>query len=168
MVNANVVNARVACSNRADFCVFLLDSGRFMLFKNPVKYSPIFEINQEIACSEGAWKASVRNMRAISMRYALTVTQDFCAILLQNRETGLRASKQGPEGARRVNNGLQLSVKQRGAAGTGNLVTPPVGCGCGRRRAARPPAAARLKPRGPSHRPSRSARRRSSPAQSRA
>ena len=45
--NADVVNARAACLNRVHFCVYLLDSGRFLLFKNLVKYRTIFAINQD-------------------------------------------------------------------------------------------------------------------------
>jgi len=58
MVNANSVNARIACANRAHFCVFLLVLGRFLLFKNPVKYSGIFEINQK-----GAWANGLLDLR---------------------------------------------------------------------------------------------------------
>jgi hypothetical protein len=47
MANPNKVNARIACSNRAHFCVFLLTLGRFLLFKIPVKYNRIFEVNHE-------------------------------------------------------------------------------------------------------------------------
>jgi hypothetical protein len=46
MVNTDMLNARIACSIRPDFCVFLLDSGRFLLIKKPVKYTRIFDINQ--------------------------------------------------------------------------------------------------------------------------
>ena len=39
ITNAGMVNAHDACSNRADFCIFFATSGRFLLFKNPVKYN---------------------------------------------------------------------------------------------------------------------------------
>jgi hypothetical protein len=45
MVNTNVVNARTPCSERADFCVIFAVSGRFLHFKNPVKYIRRFEIH---------------------------------------------------------------------------------------------------------------------------
>ena len=45
MLNADMVNMHFAGRNRAHFCVFLLDLCRFLLFKNPVKYDPIFGIN---------------------------------------------------------------------------------------------------------------------------
>ena len=46
MLNANKVNARSSCVIRAHFCEFFLVLGRFLLFKNPVKYTRIFAINQ--------------------------------------------------------------------------------------------------------------------------
>jgi hypothetical protein len=47
MVNAGLVNAKSVCLNPVAFCVFLLESGRFPLFKKPVKYSRIFHVNHE-------------------------------------------------------------------------------------------------------------------------
>ena len=44
MVNGGLVNARSACLNRVAFCVFLLELGRFLYFKKPVKYSCIFHV----------------------------------------------------------------------------------------------------------------------------
>jgi hypothetical protein len=46
MVNQDVVNSRLACANRADFCVLFAFLGRFLHFKNPVKYNRRFEINR--------------------------------------------------------------------------------------------------------------------------
>jgi hypothetical protein len=46
MVNAAMVNAGSVCLACAHFHGFLLVSGRFMLLKNPVKYTGIFEVNQ--------------------------------------------------------------------------------------------------------------------------
>ena len=47
MVNAIVVNAGSPCFSRAVFCVFFLVSGRFLRFKNPVKYNSNSRINLE-------------------------------------------------------------------------------------------------------------------------
>ena len=49
MVNVNKVKTPDQCSECAHFCVFLLVSGRFLHFKNPVKYKRMFEINQTYA-----------------------------------------------------------------------------------------------------------------------
>ena len=49
MVNAGVVNARIACSNRAHFCKSLHVLGRIPRFRNPVKYGQRFDINHETA-----------------------------------------------------------------------------------------------------------------------
>jgi hypothetical protein len=68
MVNADVVNAHASCSNRADFCIIFAVSGRFMLFKKPVKYVRIFEINQGRACRERPAGAHLQNIPAISVR----------------------------------------------------------------------------------------------------
>jgi hypothetical protein len=45
MVNEQMVNAETSCLIHADFCVFFPVSGRFLRFKNPVKYTSNFRIN---------------------------------------------------------------------------------------------------------------------------
>ena len=45
MLNIDMVNAHIACVNRAVFCEILLVLGRFLLFKNPVKYAINCNIN---------------------------------------------------------------------------------------------------------------------------
>ena len=67
MVNVNVVNVYAACANRADLCAFLVDSGRFVLFKYAVKYDPIFEINQGRACRDQSPEVLCQNSYAISV-----------------------------------------------------------------------------------------------------
>jgi hypothetical protein len=47
MLNAGMVNSESPCLPRAHFCVFLRVSGRFLRFKNPVKYICGFQINQK-------------------------------------------------------------------------------------------------------------------------
>jgi hypothetical protein len=46
MLNARMVNARISCTTRAHFCESFLVLGRFLLFKKPLKYTAIFDINQ--------------------------------------------------------------------------------------------------------------------------
>jgi hypothetical protein len=45
MLNANVVNAEAACSLEADFREFFSILGRFLRFKNTVKYTGGFALN---------------------------------------------------------------------------------------------------------------------------
>ena len=49
MLNAGMVNAQSACLEHAYLCESFLVLGRFLHFKNPVKYKRIFEINQSKA-----------------------------------------------------------------------------------------------------------------------
>jgi hypothetical protein len=49
MVNAGMVNASASGLPRAHFCVFFFVSGRYVLLRNPVKYTRIFGINQSLA-----------------------------------------------------------------------------------------------------------------------
>jgi len=46
MLNTDMVNVRGRFAFRAHFRESFLDSGRFLLFKSPVKYTRIFDINQ--------------------------------------------------------------------------------------------------------------------------
>jgi hypothetical protein len=54
MINAGMVNAQVPCLLSAHFCYFLPVFAQILQFKNPVKYTGIFDINQveAIAVSE--------------------------------------------------------------------------------------------------------------------
>jgi hypothetical protein len=95
MVNARVVNGRGRWLNRADFGEFLLVLGCFLHLKNPFKYNQIFEINQRIV---RALLASTRRYAiycAISTRWGLTLTQDICAKLHQDREAAFRRLQRG-------------------------------------------------------------------------
>jgi hypothetical protein len=46
IANAIIVNDESMCSNLADFCENFLVWGRFLAFKNPVKYRCRFGINR--------------------------------------------------------------------------------------------------------------------------
>ena len=120
MVNTNRVNAHIACSNHARFCEYLLVLGRFLLFKNPVKYNRIFEINQRIASCEWTVWVATRERSAIAVCYGLTPTQDFCAILLQTQKAAYGPGQTGPEIAGSVNNGLHKWRQPRGSEATGH------------------------------------------------
>ena len=45
IVNADIVNAKIAYFSPPHFCESFLVFGRFLRFENPVKYTRIFEIN---------------------------------------------------------------------------------------------------------------------------
>ena len=45
MLNSGMVNGPTSCFKRATFCVFFPLLGRFLYFKNPVKYARNFNIN---------------------------------------------------------------------------------------------------------------------------
>ena len=47
MVNRAMVNAKPPCTIHADFCENLLDSGRILRFKKPVKYVQRFDFNHK-------------------------------------------------------------------------------------------------------------------------
>ncbi len=49
MVNGGVVNGPASYLLRATFCDFFPALGRFLRFKNPVKYTGRFEINHKSA-----------------------------------------------------------------------------------------------------------------------
>jgi hypothetical protein len=49
MVNGGVVNGPASYFIRATFCIIFAVSGRFLHFKNPVKYSGRFKINHKSA-----------------------------------------------------------------------------------------------------------------------
>ena len=46
MVNSGLVNSKPPCFIRPEFCEYFVALGRFPRFKNPVKYSRNFQINQ--------------------------------------------------------------------------------------------------------------------------
>jgi hypothetical protein len=81
LVNAGKVNARQSCLSRAVFGEIHLDSGRFLRFKNPVKYIRGFELTYTQA------RAAVF-YREQSMTWAqpapLTFSQSASAILVQD------------------------------------------------------------------------------------
>jgi hypothetical protein len=91
-----MVNAASWCLICADFCVFFLVLGRFLHFKNPVKYSSIFEINQDSLGKAAQYaRAFAKNRCNVNGISNLTYTQDICAKLLQNR-TRPPALESGP------------------------------------------------------------------------
>ena len=70
MVKLNTVNARNAWLKHAHFSDFFLVLGRFLYFKNPVKYMPILCINQERPDRPPAARQCSNFYLYISIRYA--------------------------------------------------------------------------------------------------
>jgi hypothetical protein len=82
-----------------DFCIIFAVSGRFPHFKNPFKYDRIFEINYSKSRHASRLARRIAKYCAISITYPLTVTQEFSAILLQDRKAPVSSSKLGQTAA---------------------------------------------------------------------
>ena len=96
MLNTDVVNSKSKLSRYTRiFAFFFLVSGRILYFKNPVKYTRIFEINQSMGSKMMPAARGVPLNNSSNIRYLqlLTFTQDNSAILLQNRRSPLQSSK---------------------------------------------------------------------------
>ena len=86
-----MVNARVPCPERADFCIIFAVSGRFPRFKNPVKYICRSRLNRNRPLFATQNQCVTKNFRRV------TFGKGACAKLLQIR-TALRREISGGGG----------------------------------------------------------------------
>jgi hypothetical protein len=66
MINANMVNGGPACHEHAHFCVIFAVSGRFLRFKNPVKYICPLELTVKTVHSLALAESVKQNFRLYS------------------------------------------------------------------------------------------------------
>jgi hypothetical protein len=106
MVNEDVVNAKTLRLNHAHFCIYLLVLGRFLLFKNPVKYKAMLAINQTNSCLKRPLNGGVQLLCYINMLPEQTLngySRSFCYITSRSKGASSSLPQQAPEAAGIVN-----------------------------------------------------------------
>src|SRR5271169_4373411 len=102
MVNEDVVNAKTLRPNHAHFCIYLLVLGRFLLFKNPVKYKKMLAFNQENTSLKRPLNGCMKLACCINMLLKQTLngySRFFCYITSRSKDASSGLPQQAPEAA---------------------------------------------------------------------
>jgi hypothetical protein len=106
MVNEDVVNAKTLRLNHAHFCVYLLVLGRFLLFKNPVKYKAMLAINQRNYSLKHPLNGGAQLLCYINTLLEQSLngySRFFCYITSRSKDASSGLPQQAPEAAGIVN-----------------------------------------------------------------